>query len=119
MIGAAAVAVLAVALAGTTAKAKDDDIILVGVTAERGPAVVEKLVIKYNNAPYVRPPGPGVPPDEPPQKQLAAASSLQKPMTPGVSGDGINLGGGIGLIAQATPQQRLEKSLKDLALDLR
>ena len=91
MIGAAAAAFV-LSLAGTIALA-DDDAILVGVSAERGPAVVEKLVIRQNNVPYVGPPGPGLPPDEPPPKQLVAAVSFQKPTVPGVSGDGLNLGG--------------------------
>ena len=117
MIGAAVGAVAVAALVGTSALAVNDDTtVLVGVSAIRGPAMVHKLVIKTINAPYVAPPGPL--PDDPPPKQIATAASLGKSSIQGTGIAGLNLGGGVGLISQ-TPEMRLEKSLKDLAHELR
>ena len=119
MIGAAAGAVAGAALVGTAALANnnDDSTVLVGVSAQRGPGVAQKLVIKSINVPYVAAPGhPG--PDEPPPKQIAQATTLGKPSAQGMAVSGLNLGGGVGLISQ-TPEMRLEKSLKDLARELR
>ena len=118
MIGAAVGAVAVAALVGTSALANnnDDSTVLVGVSAQRGPAVAQKLVIKSVNVPYVAPPGQPLP-DDPPPKQINNAFSA-KASGQGTSVAGLNLGGGIGLISQ-TPEMRVEKSLKDLAHDLR
>lgn len=117
MIGAAIGAVAVAALVGTSALAANDDTtILVGVSAVRGPAVVQKLVIKSINAPYVAPPKL---PDDPGEKQVASSvTSFGKSDLRGTGSAGLNLGGGVGLIS-TTPEMRLEKSLKDLAHELR
>ena len=118
MIGAAVGAVAVAALVGTSALANnnDDSIVLVGVSAQRGPALVQKLVIKVNNVPYA-PPGAPLP-DDPQPKQVTNAVAFAKPSAQGTAVAGLNLGGGVGLISQ-TPEMRLEKSLKDLARELR
>ncbi|HJQ98229.1 MAG TPA: hypothetical protein VJ826_07930 [Candidatus Polarisedimenticolaceae bacterium] len=117
LIGAAVGAVAVAALVGTTALANiDDGTVLVGVSAIKGPAMVHKLVTKTVNAPYVAPPGPL--PDDPPPKQIGMALSPAKGSVQGTGVAGLNLGGAVGLISQ-TPEMRLEKSLKDLAHELR
>jgi len=118
MIGAALVAIAVSVLAGTAALAADDGTVLVGVNADRGPQHARALVIRYNNAPYVGPPGQ-LPDDPPAKKQSVPVAVVEKSNVGGTSVGGLNLGGGVGLISQATPQMRVEKSLKNLASELR
>jgi hypothetical protein len=119
MIALTVGAVAVLALAGSYAMALDEGTVLVGAFADRGPQYGKALVIKVINSPYVGPPGQ-LPPDDPPPKQIAHGTSLDgKAPGSGTTAGGINLRGGIGMIASASPQARVEKSLKDLARDLR
>jgi len=97
----------------------DYDTILVGVTQTREPSRGKFLVIKRFNSIKIGPP-PKVPETPEPPKQTADSFSVGVGKLT-VVGNGIDgsLGGGVGLIGSASPQMRLEKSLKDLARDLR
>jgi hypothetical protein len=117
MIGAALAAIAVAVLAGTAALAADDGTVLVGANADRGPQHARALVIRYNNAPYVGPPGQL--PDDPPPKQIVPAAIVEKSTVGDTAVGGLHLGGGVGLIGQATPQMRVETSLKNLASELR
>ena len=83
MIGAALVAIAVSVLAGTAALAADDGTVLVGVNADRGPQHARALVIRYNNAPYVGPPGQ-LPDDPPAKKQSVPVAVVEKSNVRGV-----------------------------------
>src|SRR5262245_18001722 len=115
---------LIVALAApvcVTVAMADDDTVLTGVTESRNTARMGRLMVaRFSAAPYVGPPGTPPPAgDEDPPKRIPNSISVGAKEV-GVDSGGLdtNLGGGIGLIA-ASPQTRLENSLKALAKELR
>lgn len=108
-----------VAIAGTYAWAIEDNTLLRGVQSEYGPKYsVKMIVVKDNVVPPVGPPGQ-IPDDSQPPKTVPNFAAGDSKLTATNTSVGGSIGGGIGLIPAASPEVRLENSLKGLARDLR